>query len=426
MAKIHEIGIGADTRAFEDNIKRGIIKPAEEAEKALQELGDTDAGTDAARDLEKVEDALKKGVTDSAEKAEKALKDLGDTDAGRDASRDLEKLEDQLRDAQKQTERMSDSMDDVGDKSRRAFDKAGEGAEEFKDEAKQSIKETAASFSDVTDAVDLVQEVAANAFSGFGPAGVAAGAAAAIGIGAAVSGFEAVNKAEQESRERAAEWADAYTEAGTKVLSAATTTARALDIATDAEKFKTAQENAKNWGVDVSVAIAAMAGESWALTAANEALSRSEKSAAEEAVKLSDGGEALADQLLGASGQARAGRDALDKLNGEMSLGAQQADAYSRYLVQMAEHTAGATTKVDEFGDSIVTLPDGKQIYIDAETGQATTDVDRIEDKIYGIKDKDVKITARTYVDDSAYKAFVQRMRDTTIKINGRVVTTWQ
>src|SRR5690606_37556883 len=76
MAKIHEIGIGADTRAFEDNIKRGVINPTEEAEKALKELGDTDAGRDAARDLEKVEDALKQDVIRPAKDAEEALKDV--------------------------------------------------------------------------------------------------------------------------------------------------------------------------------------------------------------------------------------------------------------------------------------------------------------------------------------------------------------
>lgn len=90
--------------------------------------------------------------------------------------------------------KFSKALDEVGDDAKRAGKKigddvkdgtraAGEGMDTLKDEARQSVRETAASFSDVNDALDLVQELAANALGGFGPAGMAAGAAAAVGIG---------------------------------------------------------------------------------------------------------------------------------------------------------------------------------------------------------------------------------------------------
>lgn len=424
----------------------GVAKGAHDASMALGDLEDavgdvadeskTSGNTvdsfskkivDAAREAGKSDDDIRDALRNygvNAKDAERAIGRLGDEfkETGRDGKRGLDDLEDSLRDVQQQSKKTERSIDDIGSVGHKAFDKAAEGAEEFKNEAKQSVKETAASFSDVTDAVDLVQEVAANAFSGFGPAGVVAGAAAAIGIGAAVSGFEAVSKAEEESRERASEWAEAYVEAGGKILSAATTTGLALDIITDPEKFKTAQTNAKNWGTDVSTAVAAMAGETWALSAANEALSKQEEAAASNAVKLADGGEALADMLVGQTSEANAGRAALEQLNREMQLGGEQADAYSQYLQQVAKHTEGASKIVDEFGDSVVALPDGTTIYIDAETGQATKDTQSIEDKIYGIRDKHVTVSVGADVSaaDRTIRRFINQGRQ--IKIGSRVI----
>lgn len=82
----------------------------------------------------------------------------------------------------------------VGDEMHDGTRRATSGVDDFKGEAKSSIRETAASFSDVTDALDLVQEVAANAFEGFGPAGMAAGAAAAIGIGLVKASLDAAKE----------------------------------------------------------------------------------------------------------------------------------------------------------------------------------------------------------------------------------------
>src|SRR5690349_7362941 len=63
------------------------------------------------------------------------------------------------------------------------FDKAKRGADDFKDEANSSLRETAASISSVEDGLGAVQEIAANAFVGFGPVGAGAGLVAALGFG---------------------------------------------------------------------------------------------------------------------------------------------------------------------------------------------------------------------------------------------------
>lgn len=122
--------------------------------------------------------------------------------------------------------------------------------------------------------------------------------------------------------------------------------------------------------------------------------------------------------------KAAAAADALNLLTGEMDRGAQQADVYSRLLADTARATEGATEAVDEFGDTVITLPDGKQVYIDAETGQATSNVDAISQKIYGVKDKNVTISASTRVDTSEYDRVVRKISGTTLKINTRTVTS--
>jgi hypothetical protein len=84
-----------------------------------------------------------------------------------------------------------------------------------------------------------------------------------------------------------------------------------------------------------------------------------------------------------------------------MDIGQQTAGYYSRMLRDLAANTDGAKSIVDEFGDSITSLPDGTTIYIDAETGRATTKVDDIKQKIYSIPDKTAVV--RVEVDSSAW-----------------------
>lgn len=366
MAKGIDIAIAADTRSAMSAINRGLIDPLEDVSEALEKLAD---------DSQDATDDLERGM--------------------RDAQRRTDDAKDEIRDLRDELNKAGRSGKKTGDDIRDGFRRAEAGAEEFKDEANSTAREAAASFDGSAESIgDAFQEIAANAFAGFGPAGAVAGLAAAAGIGLAMAGFEGIQEAEEESKQRVAEWAQAYVEAGGKVLNAATTTAIGLDIATDPDRFKKAQENAKNWGVDVSVAIAAMAGEKWALSAADESLAETERKLAEEMEKTGIQYPDLIDNLTETTLAASHGRTALNDITGEMQRGGEQADAYSRYLAQVAENTAGASTKTDEFGDKVTSLPDGTTIYIDAETGQATTDTDAIEKKIYGIQDKSVTIDA--------------------------------
>jgi ElaB/YqjD/DUF883 family membrane-anchored ribosome-binding protein len=143
-----------------------------------------------------------------------AIEEVADTldalgkETGQSSEQAADKLKHSFKDAfdavQSEAKTTSKKLgDDVTDGAR----KAGDGIETFRDEGQQSIRETAASFSDVTDALDLVQEVAANALVGFGPAGMAAGAAAAIGIGLVKTMLDDAAEKANEAREATADLA---------------------------------------------------------------------------------------------------------------------------------------------------------------------------------------------------------------------------
>lgn len=355
----------------------------------------------------------------------RALDDTSDAldDMARDGAKAGDKLEGSFRDMIRAAGRADDAVSKIGDSSRKAFDKASEGADEFRDEANSTAREAAASFDGSAESIaDMFQEVAANAFAGFGPAGAAAGLLAAAGIGLGVSGFEAMNEAEQESRGRAAEWADAYLEAGGRILSASQIVEKARSILTNPEQYETAKKNAEDWGLSESAAILAMAGDTNALTEARASLADKETAVSAALEKVGGDIRGLNYEMRTMRGDVMTGTESLEKLTGEMQDGGNRADIYSESLRLLAENTAGATRVVDEFGDSVITLPDGKQVYIDAETGKATENVDAIEKKIYSIPDghATVSVTADTSDVDRA----MRRISGTTLKIGAKVVTS--
>ncbi|APH44874.1 hypothetical protein BMW26_07825 [Microbacterium sp. 1.5R] len=179
-----KIPVGVDTSGIQREINNGLVEPIEDAEKALKKLGDTDAGTDLKRDLEK---------------ASKATEELGD----------------ELDEARKDLKKLGFAAKDAGDDAKRGMKGAEDGIEEFGDEAKSTAKESAASFDGSAESIiDAFQEVAANAFAGFGPAGLLAGLAIAAGIGIAVGEFQKAAEAAEELRMKAVEYAADAVEAG--------------------------------------------------------------------------------------------------------------------------------------------------------------------------------------------------------------------
>lgn len=396
MAKGIDIAIAADTRSAMSAINRGLIDPLEDVGELLETIGDD--GKDAT-------DKLERGMKDAQRR----------TDDAKDEIRDLRE---ELNKAGRAGKKAGDDIDD-------GFRRAEDGAEEFRDEANSTARESAASFDGSAESIaDMFQEVAANAFAGFGPAGAVAGLAAAAGIGLAVAGFEQFNEESEASKERAAEWADSYIVAGGRILSATQEVEKARAIVTDPEQYAQAIENAKNWGVSEGTAILAMTGNTDALSEARSRLADKEAEVSEAVEKAGGDIRGLSYDMRTMREEASTGNATLDLLTGEMQRGAQQADVYSESLRLIAQNTEGATVKVDEFGDSVYTLPDGKEIYIDAETGQATEDTDAIERKIYGIKDKNVNINVTNSgltAAQNAVNRFISTNDGKSFRLHGRV-----
>lgn len=155
-----------------------------------------------------------KGFLRGTKDASEGLEDVADAldDLEKDGEQATEKLEKgfkELADASKR------AGDDVGDGMKKGFNKAEEGVKEFGNEANSTAKESAASFDGSAESiVDSFQEIAANAFAGFGPAGAIAGLAMAAGIGLAVKGFEDNEVAAEELRVKVGELTEKFIESG--------------------------------------------------------------------------------------------------------------------------------------------------------------------------------------------------------------------
>ncbi|WP_345751378.1 hypothetical protein [Microbacterium rhizophilus] len=167
----------------------------------------------AADDLESaLESAAREGgqVGDKL-KAENLPAELRD---GEQAAGKLERGFKDLADAAKDSSKAGKKIgDDVEDGTRRA----SEGIDEMKGESQQTAREMAASFSgEPADALEALQEVAANALGGFGPLGAAAGIAIALGIGLGMKSLDdlstKINEAKEQAGQLAIEWEQATEE----------------------------------------------------------------------------------------------------------------------------------------------------------------------------------------------------------------------
>lgn len=220
--------INSETKAFAQGVKTGIIAPLEDAEQALQDLGRSSGAGQLERDL-------------------------------RDAQKQTEQLSDETKATARQIER---SYRDAGRDIKKGV---GDGLDGAKNEAKQSGREAAASFSGEWDDVgDFVQETMANAFEGFGPLGAAAGVAAAVGVGLVTAEIQKQQEMAEQLRERLmSAWKDAATE-GRAYLDTAQIIAEAEDLMfnTDrAEEYKTLLDDQKRIGADWYDIVAAHTGD---------------------------------------------------------------------------------------------------------------------------------------------------------------------
>lgn len=145
---------------------------------------------------------------------EDALDDVADSldDVVKEGDQTTEKLQDGFKDLAKAAKASGDT---VGESMKKGFKEAEDGVQEFRDEAKSTAKESAASFDGSAESIiDSFQEIAANAFVGFGPAGLVAGLAAAAGIGIATKAFQDNEAQAQASKEAITQFGLSIIESG--------------------------------------------------------------------------------------------------------------------------------------------------------------------------------------------------------------------
>jgi hypothetical protein len=182
---------------------------------ALEDVADAvdDLGTSTAKSADKAGDKLADGFKDGAKTAAKSLDAVDDS--LKDTATEAKGLESKASSAFKSIAADAKaSANKVGHAQKEGFKEAESGVKEFGDEANSTAKESAASFDGSAESIiGSFQEVAANAFAGFGPAGAIAGLAAAAGIGIAITqmqaGAEEANKFKEASIDLAGQIIDA-------------------------------------------------------------------------------------------------------------------------------------------------------------------------------------------------------------------------
>ncbi|MDQ5821194.1 MAG: hypothetical protein M3540_07130 [Actinomycetota bacterium] len=193
MSKPIAIEFSADTK--------DVIRGAGNIADAFDEVSDAlvDVGKASAKSTDKVQDGAKD--------VDKALDKAGDSadELGRKMKESMSKVSDDARKAGK----------GIGDGVEKGTREAGESLDEMKGEAASTAKESAASFDGSAESIlGSFQEVAANAFAGFGPAGAAAGLAAAVGIGIAVTAMQDTAEKATEAKQKSVDMIDAIKDAG--------------------------------------------------------------------------------------------------------------------------------------------------------------------------------------------------------------------
>jgi hypothetical protein len=294
-----------------------------------------------------------------AKTAGKSLDVVGDgmQDAGKAADKLENKASDTFRAMGKDAKAAGDK---IGKSQKDGFKEASEGVQEFGDEANSTAKESAASFDGSAESIiGSFQEVAANAFAGFGPAGAIAGLAAAAGIGIAVTQMQAGADAANEMKQASVDLAGQIVDAGGDIRDVdlgGIISSWGREVVEDnwitfwnneaSTKFQETAKDARAAGVDVNDAIRGSAGsakESRALLAGTADAWQELSRRIQEGTTYTAEGIPVQDAAAQA---AQAQRDALSDLRG-------QAEANLKTTADAVE-IAGLETAATEDGTAAI------------------------------------------------------------------------
>lgn len=342
----YNISIGADTTAAEKGIRKGVIEPLEDLNEVLEEVA-KEANTSG----DKLEDAMRDAQRDTEELADETKKlSAAITDAGR-------------------------SGRGMGDDFKRGTDRAQEGLQEVQDESRSTAKEAAASFDGSAESiVGAFQEVAANAFAGFGAAGLVAGAAVAVGIGLATAEFQKSEEAAQAAKERVRQLGLSIIESGAEIAGIEQFQDSLKLIITDADDAAAKLEDIdkfaskfEKYGLDADVMAMAYAGNADAI----ETMVKQLEDAADAESKVQYSNKESLDIQTRTVNELRSKADSLRDVQEETERAKEIEEAWLNAGGAEAEAKAAAISSINSaYDDAAGSVQD----YVNSETGVLDVD----------------------------------------------------
>lgn len=381
---------------------------------ALKGSGDLEK---ALGDIESTLDDLSRSGDDSTDKMSRGFRDLA-----RRADDSADSMESSYRSSFRDIKRAADdTADDVVRSQRRMGEKSAEVGQEVRQNLGEGIANAARG--DFESLADSIGDTFGGITAGIGGIGfAAAGAAAAVGVGALVAAFQLAEEERKKLEERATDLANAYIDAGSNVLDAVTIAGRSADILTNKDSREEAEKLAKALGTDLQTVVRALAGDTNALAVANGIVKDSQEEYQDLIAKAGNDYKNLSDAEVARIDQLQKQVDGVRNLNEVNGIANETFASQQEVLKGLIQDADGATRQVDNLGNAVYTLPDGTQILIDAETGQASTDVSNFKGDL-GTIPRTVATYAQFRADTSEVDNAIRRLRNTTIRITGRFTT---
>lgn len=344
MARGINIEFLADVRRF--------LSGTKDAGKALGDV--SDALDDLAKDAQRTGDKMGESLEDAGDGAKDAGRKIGDgiedgTDKAEKAAKGLErKFRDIFDDVGSSTRKAGDS---IGDDIKRGTDKASDGVDNFKEESRDTAREVAASFDGSAESIaGGFQEVLANAFVGFGPAGAAAGIAAAAGAGIFLAEW---TKRAEDTKKVVGEMYDDMLESGQRFLSQEFINTRISELVKDDKLVDIYKEAAETIGVDLTTAIAAAAGEQEAMNEVTAAATEWQEKHSASAGSTNIAVNSLTDAVEDQNGALDSARSKHELSTAAMGVTADAAIEYQQALGGMSESLATATERIKTNNDTL-------------------------------------------------------------------------
>lgn len=397
------------------------------------------AGAISINILSNVREAVR-GVDDVAEALEDAegrMRDLtkqGDTatdrmesdfrSVARSADRASDELKSKFRDAYLSVRRNSDDAADEVERNQRRM---GERSAEVGQEIRQNLGEGIANAArgDFASLADTIGDTLGGAVAGIGGIGTAAlGAAGALGLGAIVAVISNIAAESERTKQIASENFREMAEDGVEAwASVQSQTQRLTDAYADHEGE--IQKIADLLGLSFEDVAGAWAGIPDQVALVDAAYGDMVNNLQNTFGVTREGVDATVKGWDAVMGPLSSVLDGYDQARQKASI---LGDQQSKMWEQAISDAESATVAVDEFGNKLVTLPDGTQVVISAETGQATQNLTTFKGDLNSVDGRVVTSTARLLVDDAAlarannYFDSLRRKAEAGITVNMRTV----